>query len=142
MRESSEDEAAASVTTARIAHRVHTLRQQRGLSLEALAQRCNVSKSMISLIERGESSPTAVVLERLAVGLGVALASLFDDDAAPPSRSSTTAVGLLSPRSIKEIIDLLTLQRWANASSDRPRCWRSVCTRCAMRAVVTDAAGS
>ena len=78
-------EAAASVTTARIAHRVHTLRQQRGLSLEALAQRCNVSKSMISLIERGESSPTAVVLERLAVGLGVALASLFDDDAAPAS---------------------------------------------------------
>jgi transcriptional regulator with XRE-family HTH domain len=84
MRESSEDEAVASVT-ARIAHRVHTLRQQRGLSLEALAQRCNVSKSMISLIERGESSPTAVVLERLAAGLGVALASLFDDDAAPAS---------------------------------------------------------
>ena len=78
-------EAAASVTTARIAHRVHTLRQQRGLSLEALAQRCNVSKSMISLIERGESSPTAVVLDRLAAGLGVALATLFDDDAAPAS---------------------------------------------------------
>jgi transcriptional regulator with XRE-family HTH domain len=71
--------------TARIAHRVAALRQQRGLSLEALAQRCSVSRSMISLIERGESSPTAVVLERLAAGLGVALASLFDDDAAPPS---------------------------------------------------------
>jgi transcriptional regulator with XRE-family HTH domain len=85
MRESGADEAAASATTVRIAHRVHTLRQQRGLSLEALAQRCHVSKSMISLIERGESSPTAVVLERLAAGLGVALASLFDDDAAPPS---------------------------------------------------------
>jgi len=84
MRDDIED-AAASDTTARIARRVHALRQQRGLSLEALAQRCNVSKSMISLIERGESSPTAVVLERLAAGLGVALASLFDDDAAPPS---------------------------------------------------------
>jgi transcriptional regulator with XRE-family HTH domain len=71
--------------TARIARRVLALRQQRGLSLEALAQRCNVSKSMISLIERGESSPTAVVLERLAAGLGVALASLFEDDAAPSS---------------------------------------------------------
>lgn len=33
---------------------------------------------MISLIERGESSPTAVVLERLSTGLGVPLASLFD----------------------------------------------------------------
>ena len=37
-----------------------------------------VSRSMISLIERGESSPTAVTLERLATGLGVTLASLFD----------------------------------------------------------------
>jgi transcriptional regulator with XRE-family HTH domain len=33
---------------------------------------------MISLIERGESSPTAVVLEKLAAGLNVTLASLFD----------------------------------------------------------------
>jgi transcriptional regulator with XRE-family HTH domain len=32
---------------------------------------------MLSLIERGESSPTAVVLEKLATGLGVTLASLF-----------------------------------------------------------------
>jgi transcriptional regulator with XRE-family HTH domain len=78
-------DAAASATTARIARRALGLRQQRGLSLEALAQRCNVSKSMISLIERGESSPTAVVLERLAAGLGVALASLFDDEGAPAS---------------------------------------------------------
>ena len=37
---------------------------------------------MISLVERGEGSPTAVVLERLATGLGVTLASLFD---APPA---------------------------------------------------------
>jgi transcriptional regulator with XRE-family HTH domain len=33
---------------------------------------------MISLIERGESSPTAVVLDKLAVALGVTLAALFD----------------------------------------------------------------
>jgi transcriptional regulator with XRE-family HTH domain len=33
---------------------------------------------MISLVERGESSPTAVVLEKLAAGLDVTLASLFD----------------------------------------------------------------
>lgn len=33
---------------------------------------------MLSLIERGESSPTAVVLEKIAAALGVAVASLFD----------------------------------------------------------------
>ena len=37
---------------------------------------------MISLIERGESTPTAVVLEKLAGGLGVTLAALFDAPAA------------------------------------------------------------
>ena len=49
-----------------------------GLSLDALARKAGVSRSMISVIERGESSPTAVVLEKLAGGLGVPLASLFD----------------------------------------------------------------
>ena len=62
----------------RIAERVRTLRAERGLSLEALAAHCGVSRSMISLIERAESSPTAVLLERLATGLDVTLASLFE----------------------------------------------------------------
>jgi len=62
----------------RIARRVKELRAAQGLSLEALAAKSGVSRSMISLIERGESSPTAVVLEKLAAGLNVTLASLFD----------------------------------------------------------------
>lgn len=73
----------------RIAARVRELRAAQGLSLEVLARRSGVSRSMISLVERGESSPTAVVLEKLATGLGVMLASLFDppadDGSAPPS---------------------------------------------------------
>lgn len=62
----------------RIAERVRELRASRGLTLDALAERSGVSRSMISLIERGESSPTAALLDRLATGLGVSLASLFD----------------------------------------------------------------
>ncbi len=69
----------------RIAARVRGLRGASGLSLEAVAQRSGVSRSMISLIERGESSATAVVLEKLAASLGVALAGLFEDTQAPPS---------------------------------------------------------
>ncbi|QEG25831.1 hypothetical protein GobsT_05660 [Gemmata obscuriglobus] len=38
---------------------------------------------MISLIERGESSATAVVLDKLATGLGVMLADLFNAPAVP-----------------------------------------------------------
>ena len=40
-----------------------------------------MSRSMISLIERGESSPTAVVLDKLAAGLGVTLGALFNTPA-------------------------------------------------------------
>lgn len=69
----------------RIAARVRELRGSVGISLEDLSGRCGVSRSMISLIERGESSPTAVVLERLAAGLGVPLPALFDDPARPAS---------------------------------------------------------
>jgi transcriptional regulator with XRE-family HTH domain len=75
----------------RIAERVRELRAARGLSLEALAGRSGVSRSMISLIERGESSPTAVVLERLAAGLGVMLASLFEAPAAAPAPAGPLA---------------------------------------------------
>jgi transcriptional regulator with XRE-family HTH domain len=74
---------------ARIAGRVRSLRAELGISLDALAAKCDVSRSMISLVERGESSPTAVVLEKIATGLGVTLASLFDDAsvaASPVSR--------------------------------------------------------
>jgi len=69
----------------RIARRVRDLRAALGLSLDALATRSGVSRSMLSLIERGEASPTAVVLERLAAGLQVPLASLFDAPEASPS---------------------------------------------------------
>ncbi len=73
----------------RIAERVRELRAAKKLSLDALASKSGVSRSMISLVERGESSPTAVVLEKLAAGLNVSLASLFD----PP----TAAKQVISP---------------------------------------------
>ena len=52
------------------------------MTLDVLAAKCDVSRSMISLVERGESSPTAVVLERIATGLGVPLATLFAEASA------------------------------------------------------------
>jgi len=75
----------------RIAARVRDLRSRNAMSLEVLATRCEVSRSMISLIERGETSPTAVVLEKIAAGLGVTLSSLFDDPGTTPNPVSTSA---------------------------------------------------
>jgi transcriptional regulator with XRE-family HTH domain len=73
----------------RIAERVRSLRAAAGVSLAALAGRSDVSRSMISLIERGETSPTAVVLEKIATGLGVTLGSLFDEPDGAPNPVST-----------------------------------------------------
>src|SRR3954465_15167801 len=62
----------------RIATRVRQLRAAQRLSLDALSSKSGVSRSMISVVERGASSPPAVILERLAAGLGVTMASLFE----------------------------------------------------------------
>jgi transcriptional regulator with XRE-family HTH domain len=75
----------ASDVNARVAARVRDLRAGRGLTLGALAARSGVSRSMISLVERGEASPTAVVLEKLATGLDVPLAGLFEAPAPAPA---------------------------------------------------------
>jgi transcriptional regulator with XRE-family HTH domain len=74
--------------TLTLARRLRDLRGERSLSLEVLAERSGVSRSNISLIERGESSPTAVVLDKLATALGVTLPDLFappDGRTDPPS---------------------------------------------------------
>jgi transcriptional regulator with XRE-family HTH domain len=84
MKERVVDAAAPSINV-RIAQRVSSLRAERGLTLDALAAKSEVSRSMLSLVERGESSPTAAVLERIATGLDVPLASLFEDAAAAPN---------------------------------------------------------
>jgi transcriptional regulator with XRE-family HTH domain len=86
-------EEAAADLNGRIAERVRELRAARALSLDALAARSGVSRSMISLVERGESSPTAVVLEKLAAGLGVTMAAMFE---AP--RSAAEAGGPIARR--------------------------------------------
>jgi transcriptional regulator with XRE-family HTH domain len=75
---------------AHLAARLRGLRAGAGMTLDGLAECTGVSRSMISLIERGESSPTAAVLDKLAAGLGVTLASLFAEQdgtvASPLSR--------------------------------------------------------
>jgi len=87
-------ETPASDLNERIAERIAELRAAQSLSLDALAAKSGVSRSMISLIERGECSATAVVLEKLATGLSVTLASLFD----PPLTGPKPAGGPVARR--------------------------------------------
>jgi transcriptional regulator with XRE-family HTH domain len=64
-----------------LAQRVQAGRRALGWTLERLAAESGVSRAMISRIERGESSPTAALLARLAAALGTSLASLFAEPA-------------------------------------------------------------
>jgi len=79
-----------------LAARLRDLRMGAGMTLDGLSERTGVSRSMISLIERGESSPTAAILDKLAAGLGVTLASLFAEQesaaASPLSRRADQQV--------------------------------------------------
>jgi transcriptional regulator with XRE-family HTH domain len=66
-----------------IAQRLCALRAASGFSLDALAMQSGVSKSMISLIERAETSATAVVLDRVAAALGCSLTAFFEREETP-----------------------------------------------------------
>jgi XRE family transcriptional regulator, regulator of sulfur utilization len=55
-------------------------RLTRDLSLEDLAQRSGVSRSMLSAVERGTKVPTVLVLDRIATGLGTSIARLVGEE--------------------------------------------------------------
>ncbi|MES0864118.1 XRE family transcriptional regulator [Ruegeria sp. SCPT10] len=63
----------------RLPARLKEARRAKGLSLEAVANLSGVSRSMVSQIERGESSPTISTLWNLTRALQVDFAGLLDD---------------------------------------------------------------
>ncbi len=60
-----------------VAQEIRSLRRKQSLSLEELAARSGVSRSMISKIERSEAVPSTTVLSRLAEALGVTFSRLI-----------------------------------------------------------------
>lgn len=65
----------------RLAQRLKDARKAKDLSLEALSRLSGVSRSMLSQIERGESSPTVASLWNLTQALQVDFSGLLDDKA-------------------------------------------------------------
>jgi transcriptional regulator with XRE-family HTH domain len=66
-------------------------RLTRGLSQTALAARADVSSNMIGVYERGQSSPTMLLLERIAAAMDLTLEALLTGPHAAASRSEDTA---------------------------------------------------
>ncbi len=55
---------------------IRQLREQRGLTQEALATEANTTLSTLSVIERGLANPTWATLSDIAAALGVSVAEL------------------------------------------------------------------
>jgi transcriptional regulator with XRE-family HTH domain len=60
-----------------IGRKLKQLRLQRGLTQEELADRCELSKGFISLVERDLTSPSITTLEDMLVSLGSDLGRFF-----------------------------------------------------------------
>jgi transcriptional regulator with XRE-family HTH domain len=61
----------------RIGARIRAERDARGWSLTLLAEKSGVSRAMIHKVERGESSPTASLLAKLAGAFGMTMSALM-----------------------------------------------------------------
>lgn len=60
-----------------VAENLKRLREERKLSLDAVAKRSGVSKSMLGQIERGVTSPTVSTLWKIAYGLKISFMALL-----------------------------------------------------------------
>ncbi|MBO0803324.1 MAG: helix-turn-helix transcriptional regulator [Nocardiopsaceae bacterium] len=77
-----------------IAARIRAEREHRQWTLARLADASGVSQAMISRIERGESSPTAIVLGKLSAAFQLSVASLLT----PADGSQDDASGVAGVR--------------------------------------------
>lgn len=58
--------------------RIRELRDQRGLTQEALAELVETSKGYVSQMESGKRTPSGAMLEKLASALGCRVPDLYD----------------------------------------------------------------
>jgi transcriptional regulator with XRE-family HTH domain len=60
-----------------IGKRIQQLREEKNLSMSELAKAVNVSRSLISQVEKGDAYPSLLTLEKIANALGVSLSKFF-----------------------------------------------------------------
>ena len=63
-----------------IGKKIKELRMQNNLTLEELANRCELTKGFLSQLERNLTSPSIATLDDILEALGSNLANFFNDD--------------------------------------------------------------
>ena len=114
-----------------IGQKVRALREQRGLSMRALAELCALSPNAISLIERGITSPNVSTLHRLATALQVHITAFFEDrqegarlilsraGERPASRHEQTLLESLGSGLVEQLMDPFEVTLQPGAGSGR-----------------------
>lgn len=64
--------------TIQFGQQVQKLRKVLGLSQEEFAYRCNINRTYMGAVERGEKCPSLQTIAKIANGLGISLKQLFD----------------------------------------------------------------
>ena len=65
-------------TIKKLGHKVRIIRTDRGLSQEALAEKADLNRSFVGLLERGKTNITLKNLEQIANALDIDIKYLFD----------------------------------------------------------------
>lgn len=95
-----------------VGQRIRSIRKQRGLSLEALALKCDMNAAFLGHIERGLRCPTLYTLERISTGLEINIVELFLDNSVALSNAVAVqhfsdAIASLSPSQIQQILSIV-----------------------------------
>jgi transcriptional regulator with XRE-family HTH domain len=67
-----------------VGNRLRELRQERGLSMRALARASGLSANALSMIERGRTSPSVSTLYKMADAMGIPITAFFREE--PPQQ--------------------------------------------------------
>jgi transcriptional regulator with XRE-family HTH domain len=79
----------------KLGQRIRAIREERGLTQQAVARSAGIATDMISRLENGHyTSPGLRTLLRVAEGMGVSLAALLPDAAGVPSTAPESALKL------------------------------------------------
>jgi len=109
-------------------------RRHRKLTLRAVAQSAGVSEGHLSKVENDKVAPSLPVLHRVASVLGINLARLFEDGAAPPdviARAGGRPVIALDPLRQGRGV---TLERVIAYSAENDLQWAVLANRVGVRA--------
>ena len=115
-----------------LGRRLRAVREEKGLSLRAVADGAGVSESFLSQVERGAASPSVASLRRLAVAMGESVGAFFEG---PPVSGRVVRVRdrirlvhphrdwedvLLTPRESRRLQVILSTIEPGGGSGDEP----------------------